>query len=411
MGTALIARLPGAMATLGILLLLGPAHGYALAGLACTIYVGASAVTNPLFARWVDRAGARRVVVPASIGNAIGLAVLATVPVSWLGVEYSAAALAGLSLPPITAVARGLWPRLMSAELLPVLFGLEATAQELVYITGPALLAVLAGAFGARTALLVTAAVGLSGTIAFVANPVFGRRDPADQHRPPARLLRSARLWAWLAVACSWVMAFGIIEVAVVAFVAPGRAGGSAASGLVLAVWSAGSMVGGVWFGRRAQHITDGSVLLAAALIAATCALPGLATTDWVLALLLFAGGFAIAPGLARLYIRISAAAPESAQTEVFGWLAVAFTIGNALGTAVGGVAANGLGPRPALALAAAPPVLGGLVAAFLLRRIPPPGAEPRGGVRSAQVSAAPGVVTEELARRPVEPAPVASRS
>ncbi len=369
LGTSLIARLPTAMVTLAVLLLLGPSHGYGLAGLACMIYVGASAVGNPIQARLVDRIGARRVLIPASVINGLALVAMAALSSRLLALDMVAAAAAGVALPPVTAVVRGQWPRLLPAEQVQVLYGLEATAQELIYLTGPALLALLAGAFGARTALILTAMISVAGTGALVSTPVFvaGGAAVVAQRRP--LLLRSPRLLAWLTLAASLTMAFGITEVAVVAFVAPGHAGGTFLSGLVLAAWSAGSMIGGIAFGRRERQITDRSVLVAGLLIGATSALPALALGAAGLAALLFLSGCAIAPGLARLYTRISASARASSQTEAFGWLAVAFTVGNAAGVAIGGATASGLGARSGLALGAVPPLLGAAIAVLLLRR------------------------------------------
>jgi MFS family permease len=367
--TSLLARLPTAMATLALLLLLSPRYGYAYAGVGCTVYVGASALTNPLLSRTVDARGARAVLLPSAALNAAGLVVVALVAGHGLPLAYAAAAVAGAAQPPITAVVRGLWPRMLPAEQVPVLFGLEATAQELIYISGPALLALIAGGFGASAALVVTAALGLVGAVALVATPVFAAAPPGRHIRERA-LLRSSRLVGWLAVGASMTAAFGMSEVAVVAFVAPGHAGGTTESGVVLAVWSAGSMVGGLVFGRRERQVTDASVLLASLALAGATALPALAVDTVMLCVLVFVAGVTIAPGLARLYTRLSAAAPAAAQTETFGWLAVAFIVGSSAGSSLGGLTVAELGARAALALAAGPPLLGTAAGYAVHRRL-----------------------------------------
>lgn len=373
LASSLVARLPNAMITLALLLLIGPVHGYALAGLGCTILLIAMAVSNPLLARLVDRLGAVPVIVPTTLGNAVGLAALAVVPSRMLWAEYVAVVVAGLTAPPVTAVVRGLWPRLVSEQQLPVMFGIEATAQELTYIVGPALLALIAGGLGAHAAVGATAGLALAGGLTFAISAGKAHSagtSPAEfaaaGRRP--RLL-SLRLLSWLVLAASLTAGFGATEVGIVAFVSPGHGGSSSVSGAVFVAWSAGSMIGGLVFGSKERMVTDRSVVVNALLIALTLVLPALAVGDWMLGALVFASGCFVAPGLGRLYTRISGAATPERQTEAFGWLAVAFIVGQSVGAAIGGAAADRLGARAALAVAGALPLLGSITAVALLRR------------------------------------------
>jgi predicted MFS family arabinose efflux permease len=126
----------------------------------------------------------------------------------------------------------------------------------------------------------------------------------------------------------------------------------------VLAAWSLGSFVGGLWFGAGASRVDDRAVLRGLLFVAAGVAVAAAASGPIVLAVLLFAGGMSIAPGLARLYSRIGAVAPEGASTEAFSWVAVGLLAGAAVGAVAGGVCVQHIGARATLLLSAAAPAL-----------------------------------------------------
>src|SRR4051812_12413254 len=139
--TSLVARMPNGMSSLAILLLVTRHHGYAAAGLVTGAYVAAAGVSNLLLARASDRFGPRRVLVPAAVGDFLGTLALAGVPADRFWLQRAVAAAVGLSSPPVVSVVRGLWPRLLEAEQAQAIYGLEASAQELIFITGPAIVA------------------------------------------------------------------------------------------------------------------------------------------------------------------------------------------------------------------------------------------------------------------------------
>lgn len=138
-------------------------------------------------------------------------------------------------------------------------------------------------------------------------------------------------------------------EIATVAFVSGRHA--TAASGVVLAIWSAGSLAGGLGFGAGATRVTDRGLGLWVAIASAGLLIAALAPGRVGLAVILFASGAAIAPALARLYTRVGAVAPSAAPTESFGWLAVGLQVGASAGAALGGLAVDGIGARWTFAL------------------------------------------------------------
>jgi predicted MFS family arabinose efflux permease len=271
-------------------------------------------------------------------------------------------AVVGLANPPISAVARGLWPRILDPDSAQAIYGLEATAQELVYVAGPALVALVAGVAGAAVAVVTTGLAGLAGTLAYVSSPAFA---DVERVRRPARqrVLRGTGLARYVLVGGCLTTAFGMVDVGVVAFVGGRHAAAGAGAGVVLAVWSAGSLLGGLRFGTSSAAVTDRRLAGWSAALAGSLALAAVSPDPVVLAVLLLLSGGAIAPSLARLYTRVGSVSPEGATTEAFGWLAVGFTAGYAAGSALGGVSVDTVGAHVVFVGAGAVVAIGAAIA------------------------------------------------
>jgi MFS family permease len=367
--TSLVARMPNGMSSLAILLLVTRHNGYARAGVVTGIYVAAAGVSNLVLSRGADRWGARRVLLPTAVAYAVLMTALAAVPADDYLLELLFGAAAGAATAPVVSVVRGLWPRLLDPPTAQVVYGLEATAQELIFISGPAIVALVAGIAGAPAAVVLTGVFALAGTLAFVGSPALARPS-APGPRVRHRLMRTTTLPMYVAVGVAITIALNMMDVGVVAFVSGQHA--SAAAGIVLAVWGVGSMAGGLVFGAGKRAVDDAAVVRSTMAIAAAVAVTALAPGTVGLAVLLFAGGATIAPGLARLYSRVGAVAPEGASTEAFGWIAVGLLAGSSTGAALGGWTVDALGPRADFALAAvAPAVVALAIGAWLRRRDP----------------------------------------
>ena len=349
---SLFARLPVAMTGLAIVFVVTRAGGsYARAGLVTASYVAGAGAASPVWGRLVDRLGRRTVLVPTAAMNAAGLIALSAVPQRLVAVVVVVAALSGVVAPPVSACARSLWPRLLDPSLRTTVYALEATLQEGIFIAGPALVALLAGVFGAGAALAGTGVAGLVGVGLFVAHPGANLpTEPLTGRAGGAWRIRELRI---LVVATSVLLvAVGIVDLSVVAFASHGRPAG-AAGGALLAVWSVGSMIGGLIFGAR-PSMAGSSTAVAVAVAGAGFGLLALAPGTVGLALLLLLTGPTIAPAIARVYADVSSAAPADVATEAFTWLASGALAGSAAGNALGGAIIASVGARPAFLCAAA---------------------------------------------------------
>jgi MFS family permease len=358
----LVGRLPIGINALAIVLFLRAQTGsFAIAGLVAGALSLGSGVAAPLQGRLVDRLG-RRVLVPLAAGHASGLAALlalgsAAAPTSAL---VAAALVAGSVLPPISSVLRSRYASLLrdAPELVPAAYALDSVLTELIFIAGPLVTAALVATVGAGAALVVSAASVVVGSVAFVA--VLPRDEPRTAGRARVGLLGALRAPGIRTLVLTTLpigFAFGAIEVALPAFsVAEGR---PELAGVLLAVWSLGSLAGGLAYGARRRRSSLGRVHLRFALLVPLGFLPLVAAPSTaVMALLVIPAGVLIAPLIATRNELAGVAAPAGSETEAYTWPLTALVSGLALGAAVGGSLADSQGWRAA--------VLAGVVAAGL---------------------------------------------
>lgn len=358
---SLVGRLSLGMTGLALLLLVRDATGsYARAGLVSAAYAVAFAVGAPSRARAADRTGPRRVLLACSLLHPFAFAALvALVGAGASTVVVAGAAVAvGVTVPPVGSVMRALWAQAVRADQLAAAYSLESVVVELCFVGGPLLVAGLFLVDPAAPAL-VSAAVATIGGALLAANPlVLGVVPHPDRSTSLAGPLVSPVVRACL-LTVLWIGAgFGTIEVGVLAFVDE-QGGGGATTGVVLAVWSVGSILGGLLYGGLAPSRSAVRQLpLLVGLVAIGACLPVLAPGVVALALLLMLSGSTIAPFSSCNSLVLGAGAPAGTVTEAFAWNGSMIFGGAALGTAVAGVLVEHQGARAALALTAATGVL-----------------------------------------------------
>ncbi|MDO9357278.1 MAG: MFS transporter [Solirubrobacteraceae bacterium] len=366
LGISVLARLPnGAMTLLIVLRLTEVGYAYGEAGIAAAAYGLAVAITSPLLSRVIDRDGQTRVLLLTGLSGAVATVALALLPGSsplWLFII--AAAVTGALQPPLGGTMRTLWDVLLTRnEERHVGYAVEAGAVELVFTGGPLLIVGgLAGAFGSVTALLVASALTGFGSLAFALGaPSRGWRPSQDRTPDFIGALRSRGVWTLMVVSVGAGGAFGAIEVAVTAF---SRAeDNTVLIGVLLAVWSIGSLLGGLVLARL-QPASDPArrILLTLALLTVGNGVLGLGHGPWVLGILLFFAGGAIAPTFATANAVMGSVAPTGTLTEAFAFTMGAVMIGLTIGSPVSGFLVDHVSVEAALSFSGVPPALAALV-------------------------------------------------
>ena len=351
----LLARLPLGMNSIGIVLLVR-AHGdgYGAAGLVAAASSLAAAASAPVLGRLIDSLGQPRVLLPLSLAFPAALLGLIAVAEAGAGLGWLLAlgTLAGALLPPIGAAIRAIWPAIVPRpELRATAYALEASLQELFFLVGPLLVAVLVALASPAVALGASALAGGIGTFAFATAPA-ARRGQAEPRTAGQRggALASPGVRTISLVSMAMGVSFGVIEVSMPAF---GEAHGSRAAGAaMLAATSLGSLLGGLWVGSRpSARAPVRRYELALVFFAAGLAPPLLAGSIAAMTVLIFIAGLAIAPVFAAGYALIDDTAIPGTTTEAFSWFSTAIVLGLAAGTAVGGALAEASGTDASLTL------------------------------------------------------------
>jgi MFS family permease len=113
-------------------------------------------------------------------------------------------------------------------------------------------------------------------------------------------------------------------------------------AGIVLAIFSVGSLAGGLALG----HTPIGPYALARRIfiVFAGLAVASLFLNAWWLSVTLFVAGIGIAPALAVLFAIVSASVKFSDTAEAYGWVGTGQLIGAAMGSAAAGFLIDGSG-------------------------------------------------------------------
>jgi MFS family permease len=336
----LTARFPFGMLSLAFLLHIERVHhSYGAAGLVLGAMSIGQAIAGPMTSRLMGVLGMRTVLwttlalCSAAIAS-IGLFVL-PIPVT-MGIAF----FAGLSMPPIQPAVRTIYPKMVNSRQLTPLFSLDASAQEIIWIAGPVAITFVSTQIGTVEGILMSVAIMLLGGTWFISSPEVGRvRIPRSKRRFGSVLQRPPVLLATV-VGFLLIGSCAAIEAGVVANF--GDQGPEA--GVVLAIWSLGSLVGGLAFG----HIPIGPWATARRMfivfVGVTISMFALSTW-WGLSLTLIIAGLGIAPALAVLFSIVSSSVKFSDTAEAYGWVGTGQLIGAALGSALAGFLIDAHGP------------------------------------------------------------------
>ncbi|ACZ29202.1 major facilitator superfamily MFS_1 [Xylanimonas cellulosilytica DSM 15894] len=404
-----LARLPNAMVGIGTVLMVQEYTGsYGLAGRVSAVLVVAQALAAPQVARFVDRAGQRRVLLPLLVVTTAGL--IGLVAAAGAGapepVLLLIAAIAGASQGSYGSYVRARWTHAVhDPGRLHTAFSLEAVVDEVAFIIGPIAATVLATAVIPAGGLLVAALAGAAGGFALlvqrrteppvrrsddgggVRGDVVGRARDGDVvgrtgdggDRPadgPGRDVvgeaeidvvtraddgtivevaattadrRSAILMPGIPGLALVFLAmgtiFGAVDVSTVAFASEQGARGLA--GVILAAFALGSMLSGLVYGAvHWQSRLSTRFAVGTAALAVGVSLFLTAQSKVALAVAMCVTGVAIAPTLINGNAMVQSLVPANRLTEGLAWIATATGGGAALGSWLAGTRIDDAGSQ-----------------------------------------------------------------
>ncbi len=361
----LTARFPNGMTSLAVLLHIEQVTGsYGAAGLVLAATSVGQAVAGPVTSRWMGLWGMRRVLSITLAICAVAIATLALVEMP-LPAYMALGLVAGLSTPPVQSAVRTIYPKMVNSRQLTPLFSLDASLQEIIWIIAPVLVTFVATQIGTVEALILIVVILVGGGLWFILSPEVGRVRIPRSRRSIGKVLTKPPVLLATVIGFLLIGGCAAVEAGVVATF--GHSGLEA--GLVLAVFSIGSLAGGLGFG----HIPIGPWAMARRMGIFTLGLLlALISLDvWWLGGTLFLAGIGIAPALAVLFAMTSASVKFSETAEAYGWIGTGQLIGAAAGSAVAGFLIDGVGPQGAYIAAAGFAGVGFLVAVVFVRGFP----------------------------------------
>lgn len=347
---AFVARLPIAMAPIGIVAMLSRIHGeYWLAGAVSATYALTNAVLSPQISRLVDRFGQNAVVAPATLISTVAFVVLILAAnQGWPVWTLFVFAILAATMPSISAMVRARWSEMFRGRPeLNTAFAFESAADELIYISGASLSVGLTVSLFPEAGMIVSTAFLALGTLAFLlqrsSEPKVRPGDAAGRHGSAIRL-RAVQV-VTLALVFVGAM-FATAEVSSVAITK--ELGQPGAATFVIGVYAVGSFVLGLILGAVNPKIALQRQLLIAVSVLAVTALPLLLSTGSVvmLAAAVFLSGIAISPTFITAFGLIERRVPESMLTEGVTWVMTGIGIGIALGSFASGWVVDNYGAR-----------------------------------------------------------------
>jgi MFS family permease len=369
LGAAVLARMPIGIDSLAMVLFVREETGsFARAGAVAAAFGLGIGVSAPVLGRLIDVHGHARVMLPLAASHAASLGALVALGLADAptGVLAACGLAAGISVPPVGSVVRPLLRGLLADDerLLPTAYALDGIAIELVFVSGPLLTAAIVVVASPAVALLVACGFVIVGTVVLITAPASRawRPDGGDHERHLLGALASPGVRTIAAATAPVGFAVGATEVTMTAFASDH--GSRAAAGALLALWAAGSGVGGLTYGGREHSSSPGPRWVRLAALFPLCSVPLLlAPSIVVMAPLALIAGLCLAPYMAAANQLVGDVAPPGAVTEAFSWPITAIGLGVAGGSAAAGAIAQGWGWRPGFAAAIAAAALTAAIA------------------------------------------------
>ncbi|MEO5766399.1 MAG: MFS transporter [Casimicrobiaceae bacterium] len=364
--TALVTRMPVGTLSLSLLLhVRALSDSFATAGAAVGACLFASAVTAPLLGRIVDRRGPGLILVVTGLVCPATLAVVLFARPLGLasGTLIAFAALGGAFLPPISVLMRTMWRHRFDDERMRMMaFSIDGVLIELAFTLGPIIVATVLAAASARAAFAVAIVFTALAVPLLALSPAL--KDwprSAEGKRHLLGPLTEPRLIAVYGVTFLFTFCLGLTEVAYPGYAT--FAGAPPLAGVLLAINSAGSALGGLVYGAlHLQTRADRQLPRILAAMTVPIALQAATASGVALGALAFVAGTLIAPVFALTAMLVTTIAPPRYATEAFTWTATCIVSGIGAGQALGGRLLEGPGYPTVFTLAA-----GAALAAALL--------------------------------------------
>ncbi|MFI0350493.1 MFS transporter [Actinomadura sp. 9N407] len=348
-----VGRMSMAMVGIGIVLLVSAVTGsYGIAGGVAATLSLSYAVGSPLSARYADRYGQHRVLVPVVLANAVSFTVLILFAELGLPVWtlFPAAAMAGLTQVSLGAWVRARWSHVLreTPARLHAAFSFESVVDESIFVAGPLIVTALATAVHPAAGLGTAASFTLVGCLLLA-----GQRgtEPPPRPRPPGArargVLGNPAMLVMIPVFLLLGVVFAAIDVSGVAFAE--EEGHKAMAGVLLGCYALGSGVAALWYGARHWRTPLDRRFRVGLLLVAVAMVPPVLVGDlYLMMVVVFFSGLAISPTIIPGYGLVERLVPEHQLTEGLALVSTSVGVGLAGGSSVAGYVVDAHGAQAA---------------------------------------------------------------
>jgi len=346
--TSFIARFPISMVTLAIVMMItAKRESFTLPSLVATSYILANALIAPQLSRLADIYGQSRIALLATfIECASFLAMIMAVHFYWPDWTLFAAAISAGFGPSFGAFSRARWAKIYSGTpLLRTAFALESLAEEIVFMSGPPIVLLLATGLFPEAGLMAAAALLIAGALPFstlkTTEPDLAA--PGHRHGKPAILNPPVLFLSLTLLAFGGI--FGVLEVTAVAFAKKFDVENLAFYPLTAA--ALGSFISGLGYGALRWEWKLSRQLLLLTFILGLTTLPFFFVSDiWVLTAMCLVLGITCSPSLIVAMGLIEELVEKTRLTESMTWAVIGANIGLASGFLLAGPMIDSFGPE-----------------------------------------------------------------
>lgn len=322
---------------------------FTTAATTCAIF-GLAALSMPVKARMVDRRGQRSVLPLLGLTYAcvlLGFVSLTSLSVRLPAAYFLCAVMAGLAAPPIGPSMRTLWLRTFPAtEDQTKVLSLDQTIEGFLGVLGPVLVGGFTAFGGPDLAIVCGALLAGIGTVGLGTSRLARRTPPPQKGATlPRRLGGTVSLPGFRNILGAMLcvgLALGFLEIAIAAKVV--RSANAPSAGILFGVLAAGSLAGGLlWGKRRHSHSHRVQIVILLTIMAAGCSLVTISTGLPSLSVALFMTGLSISPAYIVAYSAVGHLVPPRLSTEASTWVNTTNNAGGALGSAAAGYSVDHL--------------------------------------------------------------------
>jgi MFS family permease len=335
-----------------IFIVVHASNSYTLAGTLAAVASIVVSISLPFWSRTSDRIGQRRtllIAIPLRTLFLIIFVLLVTYKAptwSWfltiIAAESSVINAGGL------VRRRWLWALGEDRTLINTAYSYEALMDEIVFILGPVIATACATSIAPAAGLIAGLIFMLLGTTAFaLQSKTEPPSHPRNLEEPHPAVLKNIVVQAVVLPSIFIGGFFSATSIVVVAFAQSHHA--AARTGLVLAIWAAGSAVAATLNGMIKWRLNHAQRFLLFLLALTVLSVPLLFTRNLTfLSIALFCSGLAVAPLIVAAYGVAETAVPPAQITETLAWVIAGMPLGGAMASAITGWMIDNYGPQRA---------------------------------------------------------------